>query len=275
MDEDFDDLSPEERLEAENNLLKAKLIAEEGALFYEKEDQSLDPYLENQFLKHIALFEKALKNAGKVRIYDFIGAPQFIAASELSGSKLKKELKRMISILEDNGLEVYFLNDCDLVTRYKFITEELFNHKIDNIRIEGTSCSFIYEDFHPNHEQDIKQAASDFLDDLFEQPCNPYNKFHLMNDMLSRDNLPLTRDEFIKAIVLFQIEWKEFMVTMKELQEIHFDIERRSAKVVLKLDYVAGSGEKAKRFSGLAQLFFNYEEGYWRIKKTDIPGFVI
>jgi len=37
---------------------------------------------------------------------------------------------------------------------YKFITEELFDHEMDDIMLPGFVHHFIYEEFHPNHEYD-------------------------------------------------------------------------------------------------------------------------
>lgn len=43
-----------------------------------------------------------------------------------------------------------FLCDVDDAEAYRFITEELMDEEIDDIRIEGLRHCFIYEEFHPN-----------------------------------------------------------------------------------------------------------------------------
>jgi len=52
---------------------------------------------------------------------------------------------------------------------YRFITEELFKEELDDIKIEGMTHHYIYEEFHPNHEHDIKNRCKEFLDEFLNK----------------------------------------------------------------------------------------------------------
>ncbi|MEJ0104653.1 MAG: hypothetical protein WDO19_19745 [Bacteroidota bacterium] len=59
MPEDFSHLNEEDRLKAENDFLKMKLMLEHGAQFDEMENNELPAEIENEFLNNII----ALKNS--------------------------------------------------------------------------------------------------------------------------------------------------------------------------------------------------------------------
>src|SRR5262245_9275457 len=121
--DELPELSNDEKLKAENELLKMKLTAEFGM-----KDSKFDlpPEIENKWLNHIYDFETLYKNAKMVKIYDFIGRPEFKKNEELAKEKLGEELDRVYETLINNDVKVDFLADYDNETIYKFITEELF-----------------------------------------------------------------------------------------------------------------------------------------------------
>ena len=56
-----------------------------------------------------------------------------------------------MNILNKNSIQLDTICDVEEREIYRFVTEELFSHKMDNMRIPGMMACFIYEEFHPNH----------------------------------------------------------------------------------------------------------------------------
>jgi hypothetical protein len=58
--------------------------------------------------------------------------------------------------LAEYGVYVDFLYEVDTTEMYCFVTEELLDEEIDDVRIPGLQCHFVYEEFHPNDEEGAK-----------------------------------------------------------------------------------------------------------------------
>ncbi|MBK9332067.1 MAG: hypothetical protein IPM96_06590 [Ignavibacteria bacterium] len=153
-------LTERKNLKAENDLLKLKLTAEFGM---KEMNSTLPDELENEWLNNIYNFEKQFENANRISVYERLGKPEFSKMSDMSDEQVSSELFRLFALMEENNLALNFLCDYNDRIKYNFITEEFFEKEIDDIRIDGMKTSFIYEDSHPNHEYDIKEAVDDFL----------------------------------------------------------------------------------------------------------------
>src|SRR5688500_6309194 len=161
-------LNPADDIKAENNLLKIKLQLEHGMLM--DETIGLNPGLENQWLKSVYAFEQQLKDAKRIKLYDYIGCPTFIRWDALTHDQISKERQRIELLMENNGVQLDCLCEYDDEIIYKFITEELFQHEMDDMRIAGMTCHFTYEEFYPNHDYNLREHTSRFIKAIFTRP---------------------------------------------------------------------------------------------------------
>jgi hypothetical protein len=268
------ELTPEEKLQAENELLKLKMMAEFGANFNEETtSEKLSPAIENEWLNHIYNFEKLHSNAERIKLYDFIGKPEYKPENVLFEQEISVELERITGILHKNNIVLDCICEYDDRTIYKFITEELFEHEMDNVRIEGMFSNFIYEEFHPNHEYDLKKDTDEFIHQLLETEWNEYSTYTLPNKMID-NGIEISIEEFSKKVVLFQKAWKSFEITNKEINHVAYELEKGVATVIMQLQYSAYP-EKGnfEIFSGKASFGFKYEFGYWYLNEVSVPGF--
>ena len=111
-------------LTTENELLKLKMMAEFGGDFAGSEH--LPPEVEHIFLKQISRFHQLHEKASMVKIYDFIGAPLYDHVHDLSDREVKKELKKLLSLLRKKGIVVETLSGVGDKEMYRFVTEEIF-----------------------------------------------------------------------------------------------------------------------------------------------------
>jgi hypothetical protein len=87
--QDFDNLRNEEKLKAENELLKIKMMLENGATFGEGAVK-IFPESENEFLHYIKAYEKQAANPKYIKLYDKIQCPvQFIRVAEIADDKIE------------------------------------------------------------------------------------------------------------------------------------------------------------------------------------------
>ncbi len=145
----------------DNELLKKELQEKYGGKFHTESD--LPPEIEQDWLNNIEAFETQYQNAEQISVWDFLGKPAFRKIEDLTPEQITIELQRLYDIMDENNLVLDAICEVDDAEIYRFITEELFEHMIDNMRISGMNTCFIYEEFHPNAELDIHDAIDYFF----------------------------------------------------------------------------------------------------------------
>lgn len=268
------ELTPEEKLQQENNFLKLKLMAENDAKFFEGGEKELDPKLENEWLNYISNYEKIHKDAKIVTLYEFIGKPHFTPANQLKIDDISEALESLLKIMADKDVSLSCICEYDDLVIYRFITEELFLYEMEDVRMPGMTTNFIYEEFHPNHEYDLRETTSDFLQALIHRKWNEHDDMTLNQEITLSSGKKIKRQEFREYIELFQDTWRRTELVKEDITEVWFDLNREQAWVELLLSYkTISNGNLTSKFSGRAVVHFAMENGYWGITKVDIPGF--
>ncbi|MDB4922100.1 hypothetical protein [Mucilaginibacter sp.] len=264
---------PEENLRMENELLRLKLQAELGGQSHSS--GNLPPEIENEFLKNIFAFEQSYTNAKRVKIYDFIGKPVFKKAEDLDDSSIKAALQEVIDLLSKKNIVVHFDEECDISTRYNFITEELFEKETDDFMIPGMTVNFDYEEFHPNHKKDIENRALEFLSEWFKQSFNEYS-WELANSFILPDRRILSKKDIIAQLKNIFDAYKAFINEDYFIKEIKFELNENGglghAEGGVKYDAVLENGESVAIQGGF-KLYLSNENGWWSIFHIVFPGF--
>ena len=119
MKDKSEELTPKEKLDQENFVMKSKLLIK-GAII--NNSTGIDPEIENIFLKNIFAFEEAENKA----VYKIIGAApsDFPAADTLSKKEIEKNYERLVTLLEKHNMYVDFQKDVPIEIIYKYLTEE-------------------------------------------------------------------------------------------------------------------------------------------------------
>ena len=60
------------------------------------------------------------------------------------------------ALLAQKNIVVEFTKPRNARFKYRFITEELFEHEMDDVHVKGMFTHFTYEEFHPNHDYDLR-----------------------------------------------------------------------------------------------------------------------
>ena len=149
-----------------NDAKKLELTQKYGAKFWEYPSE-LPPEIESQWLNSIEEFERNFEAAPQLSVRTLLGFPSFKPLEEIPTELLESELDRILEMLFRHGIVVDCVAEVTAEDFYRFITTELMNEEVDDIHIEGMKQCFIYEDFHPNDEYDARNAADNFLSDLF------------------------------------------------------------------------------------------------------------
>ena len=125
------ELSPKEKLDQENFVLKSKIITQ-GGIFQEKSD--IDPEIENMFLKRVMAFEEAEIKP----VYEIIGInpKDFPPASKLTKEEIKAGFEKLLKIFEDHGISYDVNEKVPIEVSYRFSTEDYLLSKVQDLPID-------------------------------------------------------------------------------------------------------------------------------------------
>jgi len=275
--EPFSD-DPEEQLRIENELLRLKLQAETGADIHQLSD--VPPEVENAFLNNILAFERQLDNLEEVSIYNIIGEPtDFKKESELSDEEIAKELPRLMDLMKEKGIEVDYGAPYTDRLKYKFVTEELFEHQTQKFDIPDMINHFIYEEFHPNHKLDLENLTNDFIDKWLTKDLNE-ETWEMADEWIDKTGKAFTKAEVVVKIQHIFDAYLRFEHGSFNIEEILFseDVQELSTKDLavieghISYDAILESQETI-HVSEAFTLFVGLENGFWSIYGMVMPGF--
>ncbi len=275
MQEEFARLSSEEELRVENDIMKMKLMLENGAEFHSNTDSELDPRIENDFLHYIAEFERQSENPVYIRVFDKIGQPdQFKMVADIPDEEMDAAWKSLSDYLHQHQISVDVCSP-NITSRelYRFVTEELFEYKMDDMNIPGMMTGFIYDEFHPDPVYDnTRTAIEDCIHYILEkQPMEwLYNFFD--EGLRLNEHVSLTAEEFRTRVNRFKDAYSTLTVNSVDLVECV--VNESESKVSGRYSVLAEQEAETKLFSGSWRVFFevNPEHGNWDIIAVDIEG---
>lgn len=266
MKQNQDQNSSDEELRFENEFRKLKIAMETGAQFYSGkhgDGNELPLQIEKQFLDNIEAFDEALQTAEEVNVFEFLGRPEFKNESELQQNELEDELNNLQEMMFDKGIVCDVIYELDDRVLYKFITEELFLKTTTNIKVPGFICHFIYEEFHPNHREDIKALCMDLLNRFFNNELHDdYRKVEVMHEEIYNE-LPAFRNSLsqIRNVVCDEVS----LEISGHLATVNYHLE---------FDGIVSEGLAPIHFdgTGLFKLECDIEGEFWHFTHMMIPG---
>jgi len=263
-------LNPDDELKAENEVLRLKLELEHGMLH--SDTSTLSSETENQWLNYIYNFEKLHKEAKRVKVYDFISRPEFIRIEDLQPEEVPGALKHLLSVMEEKSVGLDCICEYEDSVIYRFITEELFAHEIDDIFLEGMMHNFIYEEFHPNHSYDLRQCTEEFIENVFQKKWNPEFHTTVLADAVSFRGNAYDNNGVSAIILSFQEAHNRFQIEKFEIEKVNFDVENGEATVLAALTYTAENTQGRESYAGNCTVSFTHQWGFWHISSFQLPG---
>lgn len=264
---------PDENKRMENELLQLKLKAELGIDTHIS--ANTPPSVKNLLLKNILAYETGLTQAEDIRIFELIGKPEFIPEVKLDDISIENALKELIDVLNGKQIALDFLGSYNCRTKYKFITEELFEEKVINALLPGMIMHFIYEEFHPNHKLDIEHKADKFINSWFGQKKEQLS-FSFTDILVLPDKRVWKKDKVMDRLAKVFDSYPQFKNGRYKISDINFDIKENigfgHAEGFVKYSALAENKEVIQ-FEGPFKLYFTLEYEWWSIYYFVIPGF--
>lgn len=266
--EDFENMSEEERLKAENDFLKMKLMLEKGATF-EKTDPDVDlpADFENKFLKNILEFEKQFDQHKRTTVFDKIGRPtHFKPVNEIPDEAIDDEWIALHNHLLEHGIDVS-ANNPNVTNRelYRFTMEDLFDYETDDIVIDGMITGFVYDDFYPDYEfENSRTAVEDCIKVIFtKEPLESLHSF--ANKITLNEHKDLSAEKFKAVINQFKDAFDD--VLLLDVTTENCAIEETACTVKGRYSASGKLGIENMEWKDEWTVIFHFDDnlGYWEI----------
>ncbi len=185
----------------------------------------LPPETEIEWLDNVLEFERQFENIKTITVRERIGNPPLKPLDEIPLYALEQAVADLLHLLAENGIGVDFMGDFDDIAAYRYLTEELPDEEIDDLRGGWMSV------FTPSTpEYNVQMWAEDFVLDLFTQEREYFLPsldkqpfFHMQGEPITAvhfrqqieaiwQHLPATNRISVEPITV-QVEEGEGMVT--------------------------------------------------------------
>lgn len=163
-DHDRDDRIERALLDARRKTLEERF----GAVF-SPPDTLLPPEVERAWLDSIERFEQAAGQSRSMTVREFVGNPPLRPLGEIPPEDLREAVDWVMELLAANDIVVQIGEHVSLAETYRFLSEELMAAETDDIRVEGFSTLFLYDDFHPDERAEAERTAREFCQAIFEK----------------------------------------------------------------------------------------------------------
>ncbi|OOQ60227.1 hypothetical protein [Mucilaginibacter pedocola] len=262
----------QEALRMENEFLKLKLQAEHGAQSFTS--GNLPPEVEHSFLKNIMEFESAWASNKRTKIAGILGNPQFPNADSLSDGAIDTELEKVTSLLAEHHIALDFLGEYPNRLKYAFIIDELFEHEGNGMMMPGMTTHFIYEEFHPNHELDIRNRTEDFLRGWFKRDMKGGQG--LSHGFIVAGNIELNKEQVVQRFKNIFNSYRAFTNAEYVISNIRFEFKGETgmghAEGLVKYTAILENGEEVIK-KGPFKIYLSNEYDWWTIFSVVFPGF--
>jgi len=275
MPDDFSNLNEEQKLKAENEFLKMKLMLERGASFGTDNDTALPAGVENEFLNYIEEFEKQFEQHKTISVFERIEKPtKFKSVNEIPDSEIEHAWKELSDYLNKYGISLDVCSpNISTMELYRFTTEELFKYEMNHISIPGMMTNFIYDEFYPDPIYDNSRLVDqNLLHDIFRKE-NLFYEIHYSKDgfvfnELQYDDFKIYSEKINRVKSLFD------QIELEECNIVDSTVNEKESRVIGKYKAIAKSGNSETIFAGEFKVKLVISElGYWDMKEIQISGF--
>jgi hypothetical protein len=239
----------------------------------EGHSDDLSPQEESEWLDYITEFERQFENAAEISVRERIGNPMLRPLSDIPDAELETELDQLLELLYANNIVVDFINEVDDREAYRFISEELLDEMMDDIRIPDMYNHFTYEDFHPNDEEDVKQWAEEFLHAFFEHDDEMLTLALAKEGLKDLQGRPISPEEFKAMVDEFHAKHIAIMAFSVQVEQASVDGDYAQVKVTTAWQGLKNDGKSIVRKTGSSKIFLvRSPYSGWDVIQAEIAG---
>jgi hypothetical protein len=234
---------------------KRDKLRDEYGMKFEYTDSRLSPDEENEWLDHVLEFERQFEQAKSITVRERIGNPPIRPLRDLPLYAVGEAITALLELLAAHGIVVDFLGEVDELEAYRYLTEELLDEEMDDIRIEGMMTHFTYS----TPEYDVQMWVESFVLDLFTHDEEYFLPGLDKQPLFNTQGEPITAAQFQQKI---EAVWERLPPTNRVMvKPITVQVEGNEARV---WTYITWSDEVQKSKGQV--------ESYFRLQPSPYTG---
>lgn len=184
---------------------------------------------------------------------------------EINDNDIDEELERIYAILNVYSVELSALCEVQPRELYRFITEELFKVEVNDIRIPGMRHAFIYEEFHPNHEYDIKNRCSELVEHITTAKCSELVSWGL-NDQVSYNGELFTKEHLNDRMLTFVRSFEVLKIHKVTFVEVTVSDSQSQGKALCRVAFTGRYKDNLPfEHEGLWEFRLRIHYGWWLV----------
>jgi hypothetical protein len=252
--------------------IQGALIQSKREELYEKYDVQaeyvnplLPPEVENEFLDYILEFEKQFESAETITVRERIGNPTIPSLDDLPPGRVGEAVEALLDLLLAHGIAVDFLGDVDEVEAYRYLSGELLDEEMDDIRIPGMTSHFD----HSTPEYDVEMWVEQFVGQILFQEREHFFEFLDKQPLFDKDGVPVTADEYRQQI---EAVWTEVPVVQPgqfAVEPVTTEVEGEEATVTAIVRYYDDRYEAVREVESFFRLQVSPYYG-WDVVQTSL-----
>jgi hypothetical protein len=242
---------------------KRDKLRDEYGMKFEYTDSRLLPDEENEWLDHVLEFERQFEQAKSITVRERIGNPPIRPLSDLPLYAVGEATTALLELLAVHGIVVDFLGEVDELEAYRYLTEELLDEEMDDIRIEGMMTHFTYS----TNEYDVEMWVESFVLDLFTHEKEYFLPGLAKQSLFNTQGEPITAAQFQQAI---EAVWDRLPPTNKvETKPIVTQVEGDEGKVWA----IVSWNDEVQKLKGQVESYFRLQPSPytgWDVVQTSL-----
>lgn len=273
--ENFDHLENDEKLKAENEFMKMKLMLEKDASFAVNNGTDLPAEIENEFLRNVIEFERQFEKHKTIKVFDKIGRPShFKPAAEIPDQEIDQAWDELSDYLCENAISLDVCSpNISKRELYRFTLEELFDYEMDDMNIPGMMNGFIYDEFHPDPVYDNTRAAvNDCIAGILRHDPLEWTYQFSEEKLRLNEHSPISVNELKTRVNTFKKAYDNLEIDAIEVDKciVDADVSIVTGRYNLKVTIDASTELLSGNWTVIFQLW--EESNDWSITEIEING---
>lgn len=271
MEEKPEHLSPEEELQADNEIKSLNLELRYGAL-HTQIGEDAPPELVSQWLDNVTGYEEKYAKAEKISIHEFIGKPTLRPVSAIENDEFESEIDRLTNLLQEHFVMTGRPEHLSPKGYYRFLSEEFMQHGMTNFSAPGMVHYFAYDEFHRDGPAFIQAHVGDFIQDLMSLE-RPYEGIWL-SEHLRDDYNEITKAEALERIHIFRASYRK--IEFGKFVPIKLEATPTGMFFLFQAEWFGTpvrEGRAQEHHEGLGVIQLDFENGDWLVQGVMMPGF--
>jgi len=275
MENDFSHLHGQEKIDAENDYLKMKLMLERGAQFGPYGNCVTNPAEENRFLKDIIDFEDQVAQQKMIKVYDRIGRPtHFKPADKIPDHEMDDAWMELANFLFRHGISIGVCSpNVTLRDLYRFAVEEMFYMEMEDARVPGVIYGFVYDQFHPDPVyENMRLALEECVIYILSKEATSWTEQISQNNLRLNEHYPLTTTQIKKLIDRFKSVYEDMQLS--EITEVSCELGDKFSEVRGKYLVSMSTGVEWHKLTGSWKVDMQLDKasGLWFITGINIEN---